>query len=124
MKQPPNPMTEEQIRAVTVGEPEVHGGPIELVDYDPRWPQLFAREAGRITAALGERAIIVEHVGSTAVPKLAAQPFRDIRPSTPPAFPMAAAANQKTAPTPTQPHSSVTSGNLELAPVCRTRRLR
>ncbi len=56
MKQPPSPMTEEQIRAVTVWEPEVHGGPIELVDYDPRWPELFAREAGRITAALVERA--------------------------------------------------------------------
>jgi GrpB-like predicted nucleotidyltransferase (UPF0157 family) len=71
-------MTEEQIRAATVGEPKVHGGPIELVDYDPAWPELFAREALRIGAAVGDRASLVEHVGSTAVPGLAAKPVIDI----------------------------------------------
>jgi GrpB-like predicted nucleotidyltransferase (UPF0157 family) len=71
-------MSEEQIRAATVGEPRVHGGPIELVDYDPVWPELFAREARRIGAALGDRAIQIEHVGSTAVRGLAAKPVIDI----------------------------------------------
>lgn len=83
MEQPPKPfghegMTEEQIRAATVGEPRVHGGPIELVDYDPAWPELFARKAQRIAAALGERALRIEHVGSTAVPGPAAKPIIDI----------------------------------------------
>ncbi len=83
MEQPPKPggqerMTEEQIRAVTVGEPQVHGRPIELVSYDPGWPELFAREARRIAAALGEQALGIEHVGSTSVPGLVAKPIIDI----------------------------------------------
>lgn len=71
-------MTDEQIRAVTVGEPAVHAGPIELVDYDAEWPELFSREARRIAAALGDRALQIEHVGSTSVPGLAAKPVIDV----------------------------------------------
>jgi GrpB-like predicted nucleotidyltransferase (UPF0157 family) len=71
-------MTEEQIRAATVGEPQVQGGPIELVTYDPAWPALFSREAQRIGATLGQTALRIEHVGSTAVPGLAAKPIIDI----------------------------------------------
>ncbi len=78
MEQRPQSMTEEQIRAATVGEPRVHGAPIELVDYDPAWPELFAREAQQIAAALGARALGIEHVGSTAVPGLAAKPIIDL----------------------------------------------
>src|SRR5215470_8101366 len=51
---------------------------IELVEYDQSWPATYEREASRITDALGERAILVEHVGSTAVPGLAAKPRIDI----------------------------------------------
>jgi len=72
------PMTEEQLRATTVGELRVHGGPIELVDYEPSWPEMFAREAERIAGALGEVDLRIEHVGSTAVPGLAAKPIIDI----------------------------------------------
>lgn len=36
------------------------------------------REEERIRAALGERALQIEHVGSTAVPGLAAKPIIDI----------------------------------------------
>jgi GrpB-like predicted nucleotidyltransferase (UPF0157 family) len=71
-------MTDEQIRAVTVGEPQVLGGPIDLVDHDPAWPALFAREARRIAAALGHRALAIEHVGSTSVTGLAAKPIIDV----------------------------------------------
>ena len=71
-------MTDEQIRAATVGEPQVHGGPIDLVDSDPAWPALFAREARRIAAALDDRALGIEHVGSTSVPELAAKPIIDV----------------------------------------------
>jgi GrpB-like predicted nucleotidyltransferase (UPF0157 family) len=53
-------------------------GPITLVEYDPVWPELYAQEAGRIAAALGDRALLVEHVGSTSVPGLAAKPRIDI----------------------------------------------
>lgn len=72
------PMTEEQLRAVTVGEPTRLAGPVELVDYDPAWPRLFAREADRVRAALGDRALLLEHVGSTAVPGLTAKPRIDM----------------------------------------------
>jgi GrpB-like predicted nucleotidyltransferase (UPF0157 family) len=53
-------------------------GAIVIVDYDPRWPELFAREAARIRAALGRRALRIEHTGSTSVPGLAAKPIIDI----------------------------------------------
>lgn len=72
------PMTEEELRAVTVGELAPLAGPIEIVDYDPRWPALFEREAQGIRAALGDRVLLLEHVGSTSVPGLAAKPRIDI----------------------------------------------
>jgi GrpB-like predicted nucleotidyltransferase (UPF0157 family) len=72
------PMTEEEVRAATVGEPTRLSGPVELVDYDPAWPQLFAREAERVRVALGERVLLLEHVGSTSVPGLAAKPWIDM----------------------------------------------
>jgi GrpB-like predicted nucleotidyltransferase (UPF0157 family) len=72
------PATEEQIRAATVGELTPLAGAIEIVDADPAWPRLFAREASRICEALGERVLLLEHVGSTAVPGLAAKPRIDI----------------------------------------------
>jgi len=71
-------LTDEQIRAATIGELAPHSAPILLAEYDPDWPRLFEREAERIRAALGERALQVEHVGSTSVPGLAAKPVIDI----------------------------------------------
>jgi GrpB-like predicted nucleotidyltransferase (UPF0157 family) len=71
-------MNEEEMRAVTIGELRRLDGPVVLVDYDPEWPKRFDREAGKIRDALGERALHVEHVGSTAVPGLAAKPIVDI----------------------------------------------
>jgi GrpB-like predicted nucleotidyltransferase (UPF0157 family) len=53
-------------------------GPVRLVDYDPAWPALYAREAARLRRALGNRALLVEHVGSTSVPGLAAKPIVDV----------------------------------------------
>jgi GrpB-like predicted nucleotidyltransferase (UPF0157 family) len=55
------------------------GEPIEVVPYDPAWPARFAAWRGRIEGALGEAALRVEHVGSTAVPGLAAKPVVDIQ---------------------------------------------
>jgi GrpB-like predicted nucleotidyltransferase (UPF0157 family) len=70
--------TEDELRAVTVGEPDVLDGPVRLVEYDPAWPLLFEHEAATIAGALGARALLVEHVGSTSVPNLAAKPLIDI----------------------------------------------
>jgi len=52
--------------------------PILVVDYDPQWPILFENEKESIMAALGSRFLMVEHIGSTAVPGLAAKPVIDI----------------------------------------------
>ncbi|HZU66661.1 MAG TPA: GrpB family protein [Ktedonobacteraceae bacterium] len=71
-------MTEEQLQAIHVGGLTPLTVPIQVVDYDPQWPQLFAREARRIQAALGDQALMIEHVGSTSVPELAAKPIIDI----------------------------------------------
>lgn len=75
-------MAEDYLKQVTVGEVEAHGGTIRLCPYDPRWPEQFRREAEKIRAALGDRALAVEHVGSTSVPGLCAKPILDILPLT------------------------------------------
>jgi GrpB-like predicted nucleotidyltransferase (UPF0157 family) len=51
---------------------------VTLVEPNPRWPELFEREAARIRGALGDRALRIEHVGSTSVPGLIAKPIVDI----------------------------------------------
>lgn len=51
---------------------------ILIVDYDPRWPELFRREEERVRAALGDRALRIEHTGSTSIPGLAAKPVIDM----------------------------------------------
>ena len=51
---------------------------IVVVEPDPAWPWTFATLEDRIRGALGEKALAVEHVGSTAVPGLPAKPIIDI----------------------------------------------
>jgi GrpB-like predicted nucleotidyltransferase (UPF0157 family) len=53
-------------------------GQISIVDHDDRWPELFDTLRARIAKVLGDLAIRIEHVGSTAVPRLAAKPIIDI----------------------------------------------
>lgn len=53
---------------------------IEVVPYHPIWPDLFEEEAAKIQQTLGENCIIVHHIGSTAVPGLAAKPIIDMIP--------------------------------------------
>jgi GrpB-like predicted nucleotidyltransferase (UPF0157 family) len=52
---------------------------IRIVEYDPRWPARAKSELDRIRRALGPAAERVEHVGSTAVPGLAAKPIVDLQ---------------------------------------------
>jgi GrpB-like predicted nucleotidyltransferase (UPF0157 family)/ribosomal protein S18 acetylase RimI-like enzyme/predicted nucleotidyltransferase len=72
------PKTEEEIRVAHVGQITPLHGRVLIVDYDPRWARLFEDEAVRIRRALQDRALRVEHVGSTSVPGLAAKPVIDI----------------------------------------------
>jgi GrpB-like predicted nucleotidyltransferase (UPF0157 family) len=53
---------------------------IEVVEYDEEWPPRFELLRDRYSAALadrGVRVVAIEHVGSTAVPGLAAKPVID-----------------------------------------------
>jgi GrpB-like predicted nucleotidyltransferase (UPF0157 family) len=60
-----------------------HVAMIIIVPYDPAWPAMFDTEAANIRGVLGERALRIEHVGSTSVPGLAAKPVVDIQVSVP-----------------------------------------
>lgn len=71
-------MNDERLRKVTVGVLRPHDAPIALAEHDPRWSELFEREAERIRSVLGSRALLLEHVGSTSVPGLCAKPIIDI----------------------------------------------
>jgi GrpB-like predicted nucleotidyltransferase (UPF0157 family) len=72
-------LSEDEIESGWVGgEAPKLDSTVTLVDYDPEWPKLFEREAERIRAALGERVLVLEHVGSTSVPGLVAKPRIDI----------------------------------------------
>lgn len=52
--------------------------PIELVPYDPSWPRGFEVARDGIASVLGSMVVDIEHIGSTAVPGLAAKPVLDI----------------------------------------------
>ncbi len=51
---------------------------VYLVPYQAKWPQQFQVEKERLQKALGELAVAIHHIGSTAVPGLAAKPVIDI----------------------------------------------
>lgn len=52
---------------------------VQLVPYDPRWPEMFRAEAARLRHFLGTAAVLrVEHMGSTALPGLSAKPIIDM----------------------------------------------
>src|SRR5262245_11551282 len=58
--------------------PSVEERSVRVVHYDPSWPRLYAFEAPVVAKAFGNRAVELEHFGSTAVPGLDAKPIVDI----------------------------------------------
>jgi GrpB-like predicted nucleotidyltransferase (UPF0157 family) len=63
---------------VTIGAVQPLSEPVALSRYQPTWHEAYERHATRISGALGQRALRVEHVGSTSVPALPAKPIIDI----------------------------------------------
>ena len=51
---------------------------IRVVGHDPAWSAKFKAEAGRISEAVGEAAVRMHHIGSTAIPQTKAKPIIDI----------------------------------------------
>lgn len=52
---------------------------VRILDHDPAWATLANSELRRIKEELGKVAVRMEHVGSTAVPGLAAKPILDLQ---------------------------------------------
>lgn len=63
-----------------IGEPS--DAPVDVVAYNPRWPELFSSWQVRLRQVV-PTATLIAHVGSTAVPGLAAKPIVDIQASVP-----------------------------------------
>lgn len=75
----PQRSADEDLARVMLGEvrPPLDG-PVMLAEHDRAWPEHYAALARVIREALGDAAVLVEHVGSTAVPGLVAQPIIDV----------------------------------------------
>ena len=52
---------------------------VAVVDYRPEWPAEFEQLADLLGAALGDRVVGIDHVGSTSVPGLAAKDCIDVQ---------------------------------------------
>lgn len=50
----------------------------QIAEYDSRWPSMFIAERARLEGVFGSKAVDIHHVGSTAVPGLAAKPEIDL----------------------------------------------
>ncbi len=55
-----------------------HGHSIQIARYDPRWPVLFEEERRSLERVFCDVPVVIEHVGSTAVPGLGAKPIVDM----------------------------------------------
>lgn len=55
-----------------------HRAPVEIAAYSPQWPQQFAAERAVLAVVFPRSAFQIEHIGSTAVPGLAAKPIVDV----------------------------------------------
>jgi GrpB-like predicted nucleotidyltransferase (UPF0157 family) len=69
---------ESYLREVTIGDRKPHNSTIHLSPYDPEWPSQFSQLAERVHQALGEKVLLLEHVGSTSIEGLSAKPIIDI----------------------------------------------
>lgn len=71
-------VSDEEIRAARVPDRPRAPTTIEVVAYDEAWPAAYERLAGAVRDALGHGVLGLEHVGSTAVPGLAAKALIDV----------------------------------------------
>jgi GrpB-like predicted nucleotidyltransferase (UPF0157 family) len=56
----------------------VHRAPLIIENHTPQWSRFFEEEYQRLKTALPEPHFQIEHIGSTAVPGLAAKPIIDL----------------------------------------------
>ncbi|WP_050763939.1 GrpB family protein [Rickettsiella grylli] len=53
---------------------------VELTEYNPEWPKIFADAANEIKSILKENCVQIHYIGSTAIPNIYAKPIIDISP--------------------------------------------
>jgi GrpB-like predicted nucleotidyltransferase (UPF0157 family) len=70
--------TDEEKAQIWIKGQEQLDSQVLLVDYDPAWPVQYEAYRQKIADVLDDRVVLLEHVGSTAVPGLAAKPRIDI----------------------------------------------
>jgi len=51
---------------------------VQLSEYDPAWPLMYAEREGRLKEALGSNLLEIHHVGSTAIPGMSGKARIDI----------------------------------------------
>lgn len=54
--------------------------PVTLAPHDPAWAEIASAEIARVSAAIGAGLARMEHIGSTAIPGIAAKPIIDLMP--------------------------------------------
>lgn len=69
---------EEYLQEVTVGDRQPVNSTIYLAPYDPNWPAQFSKLEARVRQALGDKVLMLEHVGSTSIEGLSAKPIIDM----------------------------------------------
>jgi GrpB-like predicted nucleotidyltransferase (UPF0157 family) len=70
------PTDHRRVAAEDLAHTSIRDAPVEIVEYDPAWPILYAAERMRLMPLLAGAEI--HHFGSTAVPGLAAKPVIDM----------------------------------------------
>jgi GrpB-like predicted nucleotidyltransferase (UPF0157 family) len=53
---------------------------VELVPHNPAWADMAQAQAARLKGVLGDNLVAVHHIGSTAIPGIAAKPIVDLLP--------------------------------------------
>jgi len=56
----------------------LESGKVTLTPYSPQWAVLYEREKQQLEVAIGHLVVDIQHVGSTAIPSIAAKPIIDI----------------------------------------------
>ncbi|MFC2172199.1 GrpB family protein [Acidobacteriota bacterium] len=56
----------------------LESGAVRVVEYEEEWIQAFEHERTALMDALGNRAVDIQHIGSTAIPGMPSKPILDI----------------------------------------------
>jgi len=73
-----DPYDDDKLAKITIGDRVEHNATIRLSEYDVGWPLRYKEIEDIVIGALDDKVVLIEHVGSTSIPGLAAKPIIDI----------------------------------------------